>query len=180
MSGNIIQQAGEKLRMAMGVFGLLSLAAGIAIIVWPTKTAMIVTGIFAVYVIVAGLVYVGAGFFSQGMAFGARIWRVLLGALFVISGVVALTSLKSTAAFFFVFMAIMIGVTWIYEGFVAFARLGQSASKGWTAFYAVVSILAGLVIVFSPIYSTIALWWVIGLSAIVYGIVQIIHSFTRH
>ena len=38
MSGNIIQQAGEKLRMAMGVFGLLSLAAGLAIMVWPTKT----------------------------------------------------------------------------------------------------------------------------------------------
>ncbi len=177
MSTNLLEQASGKLRVAMGIFGLISLAAGIAIMVWPTKTAMIVTGIFAVYVIVAGLAYAGAGLFSQGMGFGARFWRIILGAIFVISGVVALGSLQSTAAFFFVFMAIMIGVTWIYEGFIAFASMGSSSSKGWTFFYGFVSILAGLTIVFSPLYSTVALWWVIGLSAMIYGIVEIIQSF---
>lgn len=179
MSVNTIEAAAGKLRVALGVFGLFSLVAGIAIMVWPMKTAMIVTGIFAVYVIVAGLAYVGAGLFSSGMGFGARLWRILLGVLFVVSGVVALGSLKTTSAFFFVFMAIMIGVTWIYEGFLAFANMSSSTSKGWSVFYGIVSILAGLTLVFSPLYATVALWWVIGLSAVIYGIVQIIQSFTR-
>lgn len=162
----------------MGVFGLVSLAVGIVILVWPMKTAMIVTGIFAVYVIVAGIVYVGAGLFTQGMAFGARFWRIILGILFVVSGVIGLASLQSTAAAFFVIMAILVGITWIYEGFVAFASLGSAGSKGWTIFYAIVSILAGLTIVFSPLLATVSLWWLIGLMAVVYGIIEIVESFT--
>ena len=179
MSVNTLEAAASKLRVALGVFGLLSLAAGIAILIWPLKTAMIVTGIFAVYVIVAGLAYVGAGLFSSGLGFGARLWRILLGALFVASGVIALGSLKSTSAFFFVFMAIMIGVTWIYEGILAFANMSNSPSKGWTVFYGIVSILAGLTLLFTPMWGAIALWWVIGLSAVIYGIVQVINSFSR-
>lgn len=179
MSTDIIAQAQNKLKVAMGVFGLVTLAAGIAILVWPTKTAMIVTGIFAVYVIVAGLAYVGAGFFSSGMGFGARLWRILLGALFVVAGIVALGSLQTTSAFFFVFMSIMIGVTWIYEGFLAFATMSSSSSKGWSVFFGIISIVAGFVLIFSPIVGAVSLWWAIGIVAVVYGIVQIVQSFTN-
>ncbi len=179
MSETFIERTRNKLRVAMGIFGLITLAAGIAILLWPMKTAMIVTGIFAVYVIVAGIVYVGASFFSRGMAFGSRFWRLIVGALFVASGIIALTSLQATSAFFFVFMAIMIGVTWIYEGFVAFASLGSSGSKGWTVFYAIVSILAGLTVVFAPVYSSFTLWWLVGIAGVIYGIVEIINTFTK-
>lgn len=165
------------MRLALGIFGLVSIAAGIAIMMQPTATARIVTGIFAIYVIVAGLAYVGAGFFTAGLRFWARIWRLAVGALFVIAGIVALGSLTATAAFFFVFMSIMIGVTWIFEGFMAFANMSQSTSKGWTVFYGIVSIVAGLAIVFSPLYATVALWWVIGLSLVIYGVVQVVHAF---
>lgn len=173
----ILEQAKGKLRIALGVFGLVAIAAGIAIMVWPAATAKVITAIMAVYVIVAGLAYVGAGFFTTGMAFWARFWRLIVGVLFVVAGVVALGSLATTAAFFFVFMAIMIGVTWIFEGFMAFSNLSRSSSKGWTIFYAVMSIAAGLLIVFAPIYSTIALWWLLGLSLIIFGVVQVIQAF---
>lgn len=178
MSTDFIQQARGKVRTAMGIFGLITLVAGIVILVWPLKTAMIVTGIFAVYVIVAGIVYVGAGLFTEGMAFGARFWRIILGVLFVVSGIIGLSSLQATTAAFFVIMAILIGITWIYEGFIAFAALGSATSKGWTVFYAIVSILAGLTILFSPLLGTISLWWLIGLMGVIYGIVEIVESFT--
>lgn len=162
----------------MGVFGLVALAAGIVVLVWPMQSAKVLTGIFAVYVIVAGIVYVAAGLFTRGISFGARFWRVVLGALLVAAGVIGLSTLATTAAAFLVIMTILVGITWIYEGFVAFATLGSSGAKGWTVFYAIVSILAGLTILFTPLFAAVSLWWLIGVMAVVFGIIQIVQAFT--
>lgn len=178
---DIIQQAASKARTGLFAFGLITTLAGIAILVWPGKTAMVVTAIFAVYTIIAGVVYFGTGIFSAGLGWGARIWRMVLGALFVVAGIVALSSLQAFAVFFFMFMAIMIGITWIYEGIVTFSSLGSAGSKGWAIVFGTLSILAGLMIVVGSFgsgvgaaSSAVILWWAIGFSAIIYGVAEMI------
>lgn len=178
---DILQQAESKARTGLFIFGLITLLAGVAIMVWPGKTAVIVTGIFAVYTIIAGVVYFGVGIFSAGMGFGARIWRLVLGALFVIAGVVAFSNLETFSAAFFVFMAIMIGITWIYEGIATFANLGAAGSKAWAIVFAIMSVVAGLIIVVSSFTSLGGavgaagiLWWAIGVAGVVYGFAEMI------
>lgn len=178
---DIFQQATSKARTGLFIFGLITLLAGVAILVWPGKTAEIVTGIFAVYTIIAGTVYFGAGIFSEGLGFGARIWRLILGALFVVAGVVALSNLAAFSAAFFVIMAIMIGATWIYEGVLTFSNLSDSASKGWGILFGILSIVAGGIIVIGSFTSAggaaasaVMLWWAIGMAAVIYGFAEMI------
>lgn len=163
--------------MGLGVFGLVSALAGLAIMAWPKDTAMVVTAIVAIYAIVAGLVYVGIGLLSGGVGAWARLWRVILGALVVVAGISGLMNLQETAGNFFVFMSIFIGISWIFEGVMTFSSIGGSASKGASALFGVLSILAGLVVVFSPLAGAAALWWAIGLAAIVYGVAEMFMAY---
>lgn len=166
------------IRTALGIGGVLALLLGILILVWPGRTAMVAVAIVAVYAIAAGLVYAGLGIFSAQKGGWARVGHIVLGVLFVIAGIIAFVNLQAATAWFGVFVGVLVGIMWIIEGVVSLSFLGDAASKGWTIFFAILSIIAGIVLLFSPLYGAVLLWWLLGISAIVLGIVQIIRAFT--
>ncbi|WP_194408629.1 HdeD family acid-resistance protein [Microbacterium cremeum] len=172
------KSAVNGIRTALGVGGVLAVIVGILILVWPGKTAAVVAAIIAIYAIAAGLVYAGLGIFSKTKGGWARVGHILLGILFIIAGVVALFNLTATTAWLAVFIGILVGIMWIVEGIVALSTLGDAASKGWSIFFAILSIVAGIVVLFSPVWGTIVLWWLLGISLIVLGIINIVRAFT--
>jgi len=151
---------------------------GILILVWPLKTAGIITILIAIYAVIAGLVYLGMGIFSKGFGVWARIGHIVLGALFIAAGIIAFLNPGDATLILAFIVTIFIGVTWIVEGIVALTLLGQVASKGWTIFYAIISIVAGIVILLAPIWAAALLWLFLGIALIVLGIVQVIRAFT--
>ncbi len=172
------RSAVNGIRTALGIGGVLAVIVGILILVWPGKTAMVVTAIIAIYAIAAGLVYAGLGIFSKSKGGWARIGHIALGILFIIAGVVALFNLGQTTAWLAVFLGILVGIMWIVEGIVSLSTLGDAASKGWTIFFAILSIIAGIILLFSPIWGIVVLWWLLGISLIVLGIINIVRAFT--
>ena len=176
------ESAAEKsavngIRTALGIGGVLSVIVGILILAWPGKTAVVVTAIIAIYAIAAGLVYAGLGIFSKNRGGWSRIGHIVLGIIFIIAGIVAFLNLGATTAWLAVFIGILVGILWIIEGIVALSTLGDAASKGWSIFFAIISIIAGIVLLFSPLYIA-ALWWLLGIALIVLGIIQIVRAFT--
>lgn len=170
--------ATNGVRTALGLGGLLSVILGILILVWPGRVAMVLTAIIAIYAIAAGLVYIGLGIFSSGKGGWARVGHIALGVLFIIAGIIAFTNLGATTATLAVFVGILVGIMWIIEGVVALSTLGLAPSKGWTVFFAIISIIAGIMLLFSPLWGAVVLWWLLGISAVVLGIVQIIRAFS--
>ncbi|WP_309129216.1 DUF308 domain-containing protein [Microbacterium sp.] len=71
----------RSVRIFLAVSGALALIAGLVLLIWPTKSAVIVTGIFASYLIVGGLVYIALGIFSGNGGGWARAGHILLGLL---------------------------------------------------------------------------------------------------
>ncbi|MGN6218914.1 MAG: HdeD family acid-resistance protein [Microbacterium sp.] len=172
------KSAVNGIRTALGIGGVLALIVGILILVWPGKTAAVVTAIIAIYAIAAGLVYAGLGIFSKTKGGWARVGHILLGVLFIIAGVVALFNLTASTAWLALFIGILVGIMWIVEGIVALSTLGDAASKGWSIFFAILSIIAGIIVLFSPVWGTLVLWWILGISLIVLGIINIVRAFT--
>lgn len=166
------------IRTALGIGGVIAVIVGILILVWPEKTAAVVAIIFALYLIAAGLVYAGLGIFSKTKGGWARVGHILLGILFIIGGVLALFSPMIFAAWLAVFLGILVGILWIVEGIVSLSTLGDAPSKGWTIFFAIVSIVAGIVILFSPLWGAAVLWLILGIALVVLGIIQVIRAFT--
>lgn len=166
------------IRTAFGLGGLLLIVLGVLIVVWPGKTAAVVTAIFAIYAIAAGLVYIGLGIFSRGRGGWSRIGYIVLGVLFIVAGIIAFANLGVTTAWFATFVGILVGIMWIIEGIVSLSTLSDAASKAWTIFFAIISILAGITLLFSPLWGAIVLWWIFGISAIVLGVIQVVRAFT--
>lgn len=172
------KSAVNGIRTALGIGGVLAVIVGILILAWPGKTLAVVTAIIAIYAIAAGLVYAGLGIFSKTKGGWARVGHILLGILFIIAGVVALFNLAATTAWLLVFIGILVGIMWIVEGIVALSTLGDAASKGWSIFFAILSIIAGVIVVFSPIWGAVVLWWILGISLVVLGVINIVRAFT--
>lgn len=174
-----LKGATNGIRTALGIGGVLSIILGILILVWPGKTAMVVTAIIAIYAIIAGLVYAGLGIFSATKGGWARIGHVVLGVLFIIAGIIAFMNLGATTAWLAAFLGILVGIMWIIEGVVALSTLSDApASKGWTVFFAIISIIAGITLLFSPLWGAVVLWWLLGISAVVLGVIQVFRAFS--
>lgn len=171
------QSVSNVIRTAYGVGGLLALIVGILVLVWPGKTAMVVTAIIAVYAIVAGLVYGSIGIFSKTMRPWPRIGHIVLGIVFIVAGIIAFMNLSLTTAALAVLLGVLVGAMWIVEGVVALTTLGDSSSKGWTVFFAILSLIAGVVLLFSPMWGAVVLWWLLGISLVVLGIINIVRAF---
>lgn len=168
----------SSIRIMLGASGLVSLAVGILVLAAPVKTAMVVAGFISVYAVIAGLVNIAIGVFSGKVGIWTRLGYLLLGLAFLVAGGIALGNLRSTAESLAVVLGIIIGVVWIIEGIVGLTMIGDTASKVWTLVYAVFSVVAGIVLVTSPLWGVAILWVLMGLSLVLLGVVQIVRGIT--
>lgn len=168
----------KSIRITLAVSGVIALIAGIVLLVWPVKSAVIVTAVFASYLVVAGLVYIGLGIFSHSRGGWARVGHIVLGLFYIVAGVIAFVNLREAAATLALIVVIFIGISWIIDGVVALSLLGQDGSRVWTLLYALLSIIAGVVVLFSPIIAGLAFWLFLGISLVALGIVQIVRAIT--
>lgn len=168
----------NSVRVALGISGAVSLIIGIIITFWPKTAAVGLAVLIGIYLIVAGLAYLGIGIFAKGLSGGARALDIIFGVLMIIAAVLAFSNLAGTTAFLAVFFGILIGIAWIVEGAVTLAQLGDAPSRGWAIFFGALSLVAGIVLLFSPAWGFVVLFIIAGISLIVLGIIQIIRAIT--
>ena len=168
---------GDALRGAIGLVGVLAFAAGLLILLWPGRTAMAVTAIVAGYLVVAGLGYVVAALGSRAGGTWGRAGHLLLGILYVAAGAFALTDLSAATASLATLVALLVGVVWVVEGVVALTTVRMmTGSQGWSALLAVLSIVAGALVLVSPVWAAATLWWLLGVVLVVLGLVQVVRA----
>ncbi|WP_353827536.1 HdeD family acid-resistance protein [Agromyces sp. SYSU T0242] len=168
----------NAIRIALGVGGVVSLIIGVFITFWPERSAVVLTILLAIYFLIAGLAYVGLGLFSRGISGGARALDIILGVLFIIGAVIMFSNPTESAVVIGIFLGVLIGILWIIEGVVALAQSGSSGSRGWSIFFGILSLVAGIILLFSPLWGAAVLFIVAGIALMVLGIFQIIRAFT--
>ncbi|HMT49649.1 MAG TPA: DUF308 domain-containing protein [Dietzia sp.] len=178
MTTSTFTPVARGVRFALLAGGLIAIAFGIAVLFWPGKTAVAVTGVIAVYAIVAGIVYITMSFVAKSQSAGSRVGHGLLGLLYIVAGLYAFPSLQQSAAFLGIFITVLIGVMWIFEGFTALFTLSEASSKGVTIFFAIISVLAGISLVSTPLWGAGFLWWLAGISLIVLGALNVVRGFS--
>ena len=177
----LLNRASDGVRTASGVGGLIAVVLGLLIIFFPTKSGavamQIVAAVMAAYALVVGVVYIGTSIFSRTLGGWARTGHIMLGLLYVIGGVIMMVNLGATAVVLAIFLSVTIGILWLFEGVLALTMIKQSSNKVWTVIYAIISIIAGVVLLLSPIISAITLWLLLGISMVVLGVVQVVRAF---
>ncbi|MEX0151526.1 HdeD family acid-resistance protein [Microbacterium sp. LMI1-1-1.1] len=165
----------RAVRTGLLVSGVISLVVGLLILIWPGRAAEVVVAIISIYVILAGVVNIALAIFSRARGW-ARIGYLALGVLFLVAGVIAFSNLGAATAWFGTFVGVLVGILWIIEGVVSLTTVSDTSSRAWTVFFAVVSIIAGVILLFAPLLGVVTLFLLIGFSLVVLGLFQIVRA----
>ncbi|MBN6037616.1 HdeD family acid-resistance protein [Amycolatopsis sp. 195334CR] len=152
--------------------GVIALLLGVVVLVWPGPSLLVAGVFFGAYLLVSGIFQVVAAFGTH-VATPMRVLAFLSGALSVVLGVFCFTSALRSL----VLLALWIGIGWLFRGItqtVAAAADIAMPARGWQAFLGVVSGLAGLVLIVSPLNSIAVLTVLTGCWLLVVGVIEIV------
>lgn len=168
----------NAIRAAIGILGVLGVVLGLALVVWPGKSLVVLAAIVGAYFVLAGVVRIALGIFSREVSGGFRVLNLLFGILLVLGGVIALRNLTASAAVLTLVTAILIGVGWIVQGIMAFIAVGKGKASGWAIAGGVIGVLAGIVVLAVPGWSVAWLVVITGVVLLIMGIFGIVQAFT--
>ncbi len=155
--------------------GVVMVLIGIATLVWPGVSLLAISWLFAVTLLVNGIVQILRSVGDSEAGGGWRVLLGLLGALSLLAGVLCLLSPLHTLAA----IALLIGSWWIVSGvltLVATASGSTEDSRGWGAVLGVLSVVAGFVVLLQPGISLDALEFTLGVTLLVLGLVVAIDA----
>jgi uncharacterized membrane protein HdeD (DUF308 family) len=155
--------------------GLLAVVIGVVSVAWPNVTVGAFVILFAVYAFIAAAMDTVRAFSSSRA--GPVVGYLLLAALSVIAGIVALAWPNITAFVLVIWIAAWAAVTGIFEVALAF-RQGESAGeRAMWAITGLVSVALGIVLFIRPDIGALSLATVFGLFSIFYGTSALVLSF---
>jgi uncharacterized membrane protein HdeD (DUF308 family) len=151
--------------------GIVAILFGVLAFIWPGLTVFTLVLLYGAFVLVDGLLALGHAIMGGGV--GSRWWLALVGVAGIVAGVLTFVWPGITALVLLFFIAgwsIALGVFQI----VGAIRLRKEIdNEWWLILSGVVSVLFGLILLFRPGQGALALIWVIGAYAIVFGVLTI-------
>jgi uncharacterized membrane protein HdeD (DUF308 family) len=165
--------------------GIGSLIVGVILLAWPKETLTVAAVLIGAALLVAGLLRLVDGFTAHEASGGRRVASVVIGLIAIVLGLYCMRHYHVTIAA----LAIIVGLFWVIHG-IADIGIGLFAGgpgnpggprglagHGLTILAGVLSLCAGLIVLFWPTISLTVLVAVIGIWLIVYGILAAILAF---
>lgn len=156
--------------------GLAAIAVGVILLVWPNATLAIAAILIGASLIVAGILRLIDGFTAHEASGGRRVAHVLIGLLAIIVGLYCIRHYHLTIAV----LAIIVGLFWVLHGIADITVslfAGPFPGRGLTAVTGLLSLAAGIIVLFWPTISLTVLTAVLGAWLIVYGLLLAITAF---
>lgn len=157
--------------------GILAVLFGVVALVWPGITVWALVVVFGIYAIVDGVVLVYHSIRDRARLDGWG-WWLAMGLVSIAAGIVALVWPAATALvvlYIIAFYAILFGVTGII-GALSFRKVPNSG-WGWSLVAGVLAVLLGVVLLIFPGSGIISLIWLLGIYAILFGVLLIVVAF---
>ena len=157
-------------------YGLLTLIAGVVVLVWPSETLLVLAVLFGIQLIISGIFRFVAALASDDLTGGTRVLLALLGVLSIIIGLWAVRHVLLTLLALIVFL----GIFWVINGVIEiFTALGhrEMPQRGWTVAMGLLSIVAGIIVLAYPGLSLLGLAVILGVWLLVFGIMEMTAAF---
>ncbi|MCS5713125.1 DUF308 domain-containing protein [Herbiconiux sp. CPCC 205716] len=176
--GDIGGSVAKWLKAGLWVRAVLSILLGVVVLVLafnnPDAIVYTIALLFAIYFWIIGLMRIVQGIVSRDLTGGIRALGIILGVLLIVAGVVAIRNpVVSLVA-----LAFVIGFSWIIEGVLAVMETARDSSQWFGTILGVVSVVAGIVVIFLPLESIGILVLFTGISLIITGVFAAITAIT--
>ena len=172
------RRAVTVIRAVYGVLGVAALVTGVALLFSPAKTLAFLALALGVYFVVSGVVRVVSAFAEPHLPGGWRVLDAIVGILLAIGGVFVIKNWTVSGQTLALVITLFVGFGWIMEGIMSLVETWRLPHAGWAIAYAVISIIAGAVVLFSPLTATV--WLVIfgAVALVAMGVVSLVRAFT--
>jgi|HubBroStandDraft_1064217.scaffolds.fasta_scaffold12263_4 uncharacterized membrane protein HdeD (DUF308 family) len=156
--------------------GIGAIVLGALLLAWPRETLAIVAVLIGVALIVTGILRLMDGFTSHEATGGKRVASVVVGLIAIVLGLYCIRHFHFTITA----LAIIVGLFWVIHGVSDIAVglfAGRFPGRGLTVLGGLLSLAAGLILLFWPAISLTVLVAVIGIWLIVYGVLAAVLGF---
>ncbi|WP_370416059.1 HdeD family acid-resistance protein [Streptomyces fradiae] len=160
---------------ALLVSGLIALVVGVLVLVWPGQSLRVAGVLFGLYLLISGVLHLVAAFGTH-LRTALRVMAFISGALSILLGLFCFRGAMQSV----LLLALWIGIGWLFHGItqtVAAASDPTMPARGWQIFLGVISALAGVVLIVSPLDSAEVLILLAGIWLVAVGVVEIVTAF---
>ncbi|WP_137992084.1 HdeD family acid-resistance protein [Streptomyces vilmorinianum] len=157
---------------ALLVAGLASLVLGVLVLVWPGASLFVAGVLFGLYLLFSGVMQLVAAFGTHATT-SLRVMAFISGAVSILLGLFCFRGETQSI----LLLALWIGIGWLFRGItqsVAAVSDPETPARGWQIFLGIVSALAGVVLIVSPLESAAVLTVLGGIWLLVVGVVEIV------
>lgn len=172
------EEGKNAIRGTYAVLGIAAVILGLALLIWPGATLKVAAIALGAYFVVSGVVRIVTAIVELGLPGGWRVLDILIGLMLSVGGVVMLKNAALSGATLAVLITMVVGLGWMLEGVMALVESWRMPSSAWAVIYALLSIVAGFIVLFSPVSSTTWLILFGGCALVAIGIVAIVRAFT--
>jgi uncharacterized membrane protein HdeD (DUF308 family) len=158
--------------------GVLTVLIGVLILVWPGATIVLIAWLFAIQLLVTGVIQLVVAFRGDEST-GGRVLLGLLGALSIVVGFLCLWVPLQTA----LVIGLLIGAMWVVGGVIRIVHaLGAAhrGGRGWGVVAGIFSVIGGTIVLVYPGLSIVALLWIFGVVLVVTGLVVVVQAVVAH
>lgn len=153
------------------VRGIIAVLFAVAAFAWPGQTLAALVLLYGVYAFVDGVMTLGAGIFTRAG------WLVLSGLLGIVVGIGTFFYPGITAVALLYLIAAWAIVRGLFE-IIAAIQLRKVLTGEWTLILSgIFSIIFGVLLLAYPATGLLALVWLIGAYALVFGVTMIVLAF---
>lgn len=156
--------------------GILNIVVGILLLANPLKTTIAFAWVLGLYWFVQGI-FVLVGMFLDRSAWG---WKLFMGVIGIMAGIFVMRHPIASAVALPAFLILFLGIQGLISG--ALQLLLAFRGGGWgMGIWGALSIVFGIILILNWTSPSMVLTfiWVVGLFAIVGGIVEIVQAFRQ-
>lgn len=150
--------------------GIAAVAFGVLAFIWPGITLLSLTILWGAYALSDGILALWAAISGKGAGAGPRWWLAVVGALGIVAGAIAFVLPGVTAQALLMFIAawaVVIGIMAIWGAI----QLRKEIEGEWLLILSgALSVAFGVLMMAQPAASAMAVVWIIGSFAILFGV----------
>jgi uncharacterized membrane protein HdeD (DUF308 family) len=163
-------QRGDHSWLIMLIGAVITFGFGLIVVAWPHATLKVIAILLGIQLLVFGLAGLVSGLTAREDGGGMRAAYVVLGLLGILVGLYFIRHLSVTVAL----LAILVGLFWVMHGIVDLmvaAVAGPVPGRWVRAVAGLISLVAGLIVIFKPTESLKFLLVVLGIYLMLYGLI---------
>jgi uncharacterized membrane protein HdeD (DUF308 family) len=139
----------DILRAVIVFIAIVAVLIGTISLVWTGATLIAVSVLFGVFLVVAALYRIAVAFENRRASLGGFVINLIVAAVVFVTGIVCVISPSQSLAI----LAALVGIAWIFDGIADLFAAGRGYTRGrrgLVALSGVLSLLAGIAVLFLP------------------------------